>query len=78
VVEKDRVDGLAHRVVPPEGERDVGDAPRGPDVGEGSTDLPYGLYVVHPVGVVLVDARGDGEHVGVEDDVLRRKLNLFS
>jgi len=35
-----------------------------------------GLDEVDGVVVVLVDPRGDGEDVGVEDDVLRRESNL--
>ena len=35
-----------------------------------------GLDEVHAVVVVLFDAGGDGEDVGVEDDVFRREADL--
>ena len=36
-----------------------------------------GLDEGHRVVVVLLDAGGDGEHVGVEDDVFGREADLF-
>ena len=45
--------------------------------GQCSFDLPGGLDEVDRVVVVLLDARGDGQDVGVEDDVFRRKADLF-
>src|SRR5215212_2101539 len=77
MVEEDRVDGLPYRVVAPERERDVRDAARGPGVGEGRGDLTHSLDKVNAVVVVLLDAGGDGEDVGVEDDVLGRETDLL-
>src|SRR5215213_3438017 len=77
VVQEDGVNGLPHGVVTPEGERDVGDTARGPGVGKAPGDLPHRLDEVDAVVVVLLDAGGDGEHVGVEDDVLWREAHLF-
>ena len=77
VVEEDGVDGLPHRVVAPERERDVRDAARGLGVGEGRGDLTHRLDKVDAVVVVLLDAGGDGEDVGVEDDVLGREADLL-
>ena len=38
---------------------------------------PRGLDEVHGVVVVLLDARGHRQHVGIEDDVLRREPDLL-
>ena len=70
------MNGLPHGVVAPEGERDVGDTARGPGVRKTPGDLPYRLDEVDAVVVVLLDAGGDGEHVGVEDDVLGREADF--
>src|SRR5919202_1024226 len=75
MVEEDGVDRLAYRVVATEREGDVRDAPRGLGMGEGTGDLTHRLDVVHAVVVVLLDAGGDGEDVGVEDDVLWWEAN---
>jgi hypothetical protein len=40
-------------------------------------DAARRLDEVHRVVVVLLDAGGDGEDVGVEDDVFRREADLF-
>ena len=63
------MDRLAHRVVAAEGEGDVGDAPGDQSVGQVLLDPAGGLDEVHRVVVVLGDAGGHGEDVGVEDDV---------
>ena len=69
VVEKHRMHGLAHGVVAAEGERKVRHAAR---------DLRMGKVLLDParrvderlgVAVVLRNARCDGQHVGVENDV---------
>src|ERR671932_1738111 len=75
MVEEDGVDRLAYRVVPTEREGDVRDATRGLGMGEGTGDLTHRLNVVYAVVVVLLDAGGDGEDVGVEDDVLWWEAN---
>lgn len=73
VVEERRVHRLAHRVVAAEGERKVRHAAR---------DLRMGKVLLDParrvderlgVAVVLRNARCDGQHVGVENDVFGRK-----
>ena len=76
VVEEDGVDGLADGVVAAEGEGDVGDASA--DVGEGEAALEFagGLDEGDGVVVVLLDAGGDGEDVGVEDDVLGGEADI--
>ena len=40
-------------------------------------DAPRRLDEVEAVAVVLLDARGDGEDVGIEDDVLGREADLL-
>ena len=77
VVEEDGVDRLPHRVVAAEGERDVRDAARRTGVRQRRRYLAHRLDEVHPVVVVLLDTGGDGEDVGVEDDVLGRKADLL-
>ena len=76
VVQEDRVDGLAHGVVAAERERHVRDAAGHVDAGQVLLDPPGGLDEVDAVVLVLLDARGDREHVGVEDDVLGREADL--
>ena len=76
VVQEHRVDRLAHRVVAAEAERHVGDAARDPGAGEVLLDPARGLYEIHRVVVVLLDAGGHGEDVRVEDDVLGREVHL--
>ncbi len=77
VVEKHGVDGRTYRLVAPEREGHVGDAAG--DVGMGQVLLdPAGrLDEVHGVVGVFLDAGGDGEDVGVENDVLGREAELF-
>ena len=77
VVEEDRVHRLAHRLVAAEGEGEVGDAAGDVDVRQGLDDAAGRLDEVDAVVVVLLDAGGDGEDVGVEDDVLGREADLL-
>ena len=76
VVQEDRVDRLAHRVVAAEGERDVRDAAGDQRAGQVLLDPAGGLDEVEPVVGVLLDAGGHGEDVRVEDDVLGREADL--
>jgi hypothetical protein len=76
VEQEHRVDRLAHRVVAPEGERDVGDAARDLGAREVLLDPARALDEVDAVRRVLLDARADSEDVGVEDDVLGREADL--
>ena len=77
MVEKDRVDRLAHRIVAPEGEGDVAHPAADQRVRQALLDPPGRLDVVHGVVVVLLDPGGNGEDVGVEDDVLGREAHLL-
>jgi hypothetical protein len=76
VVQEHGVDRLAHRVVAPEAERDVGNAARHLGARQVLLDPARGLDEVHRVVVVLFDAGGNREDVGVEDDVFGRKVHL--
>ena len=76
VIQEHRVHGLAHRLVAAEGEGEVADAARDLDVGAALLDLARRLDEVDAVVVVLLDAGGDGEDVGIEDDVLGREPDL--
>ncbi len=77
VVEERRVDRLAHHLVAAERERQVADAAADSHAGAGRLDLPRRLDEVHGVVVVLLEAGGDGQHVGVEDDVERVDAGLL-
>ncbi len=76
VVQEDGVDGLAHRVVAAEAEGDVAHAARYLGARQVRLDPARGLDEVHRVVVVFLDAGGDGEDIGVEDDVLGREPHL--
>ena len=73
VVEEDGVDRLAHRVVAAEGEETLETPPEICACGRLGFDPATGLDEVDRVVVVLLDAGGDGEDVGVEDDVFGGK-----
>ena len=45
--------------------------------GQACLDQPRGFDEVHRVVVVLLHAGGDGEDVGIEDDVLGRQADFF-
>ena len=77
VVQEDRVHGLADRLVPTKRKRYVRDAARDVAMGQGGFDLACGVDKIVGIIVMLVDASGDGEYIGVEDNILRRKPNLI-
>ena len=73
VVEECRVHRLAHGVVAAEGEREVRNAAR--DLGAGQVFVypARGVDIGFGVAVVFGHARGDGQDVGVEDDLFGRE-----
>ena len=77
MMEKDAVDGLPHRIVPPEGEGDVADAAA--DVGQRHSlmDLPDRFEEILRIVRVFRKPRADGEDVGVENDVLSGETEFF-
>ena len=77
VVEENGVDRLAHGVVPPEAERDVGNPAGNLCVGQMGANPAAGLDEIDGVVVVFLDAGGHGKDVGVEDDVFCRETDAF-
>ena len=77
VVEEGGVHRLADGVIATEGEGDVAHPPRHLHQRHRLLDQPRGLDEVDGVAVVFLDTGGDGEDVGVEDDVLRRESGLL-
>ncbi len=77
MIEKHRVHRLAHGLVAAEGKRQVRDAARDVDERHPLLDAPRRLDIGEPVAAMLLDAGRDREDVGVEDDVLGRKADLF-
>ena len=67
-----------HDIIAAEGERQVGDAAAGPGPGAALLDQRQRVDERLRVAVVLGDAGGHGEHVGVEDDVFGREAGLLS
>ena len=66
-----------HRVVAAEREAHVGDPAADFRAGQVLLDPAGGVDEVDRVVVVLLDAGGDGEDVGVEDDVLGREVEFI-
>ena len=65
--------GLAHRVVAAEGKRHVAHPAGHQHVRQLALDAARRLDEGQSVAVVFLDAGGDGEDVGIEDDVLGRQ-----
>jgi hypothetical protein len=77
VVQEHGVDGLAHRVVAAEAERHVAHAARHLGARQVLLDPARGVDEIDRVVVVLFNAGGHGEDVGVEDDVFGREAHLI-
>ena len=69
---------LAHDVVPAEGEREVRDPARDERARASLLQQRDRLDERLREGCVLLDPRGDGEDVGVEDDVLGRETRRLN
>src|SRR3546814_17440561 len=65
--------GAAHRLVAAERETEVGEPARNMDVRTACAYLLDGLDEIERITAMLIDAGGDGEDLGIEDDVLGRK-----
>ena len=76
VVEKAGVHGLAHVVVAAKAKAHVGDPAAHLGIGQILLDPGGGLKKVKGVAAVLLHARGDGEYVGVKNDVFGREAVL--
>src|SRR5688572_21582727 len=77
MVKKRRVHRFAYYIVAAERERNVAQPARNLRALTALFDDPRGLDKVDGVAIVLLHARRHGEDVGIEDDVLRRKADLF-
>ena len=77
VEQKGRVHRLADHVVAAEREREVADAAADLGAGTDGLDDPRRLDEVHGVVVVLFEAGGNRQDVGVEDDVGRIEARLL-
>ena len=71
VIEKGRMHRFAHDVVAAERKRDIADAAADFAPGKMLLDPPRRLDEIHRIIVVLLDPGGDGQNVGIENNVLR-------
>src|SRR5215203_2559134 len=71
------MDRLSDRIVSPECEGDVAHSAADQGVRQGLLNAASCLDVVDGVVVVLLDAGGDRENIGIEDYVLGRESHLF-
>ncbi len=76
VIQKRRMHRLANVVVAAKTERNVGDPAAHFRVRQVGLDPARGVDVVDRVVVVLLHAGGNGEDIGIEDDVFRRKADF--
>ena len=77
MVQEGGIERLADRVIAAEREGDIAHAAGDLYVRQQFLDLPRGLDEVQAVAGVLLDARADGQDVGVENDVGRFHAGLF-
>ena len=77
MVKEGRVHRFAHRVVAPEGKRDVGNAAAHFCIRQVFFDPARGFNERNRVAVVLLDTGPHGEDVGIENDVFGRKPDFF-
>ena len=71
------MDGFTNGVVAPERETHIGDPAGNHGVGQGALDVAHRFNEIHGVVVVLFDPGGNGEDVGVENNVFRRETHFF-
>ena len=69
--------GLPHIIVAAEGEGEVAHSTAHMSTMQVPVNPFGGAYEVECIGIVLGHTRGDGKHIGVEDDVLWRHANLL-
>ncbi len=77
MVQEHRVHSLTNGIVAAEREREVADAAADFGARAGSLDLAGGFYEVDRVFVVFLDTGGNGENIGVENDVRRVVAYFF-
>ena len=76
VVEKHAVHRAAHDFVAAEGKAEVREAAREMHMRAALREVAHRLDEIDGITAMLVDAGGDGEHIGIEDDVFRRETVL--
>ena len=76
VVQEHGVHRLAHGIVTPEREGQIGDAARDVRAWTSGLETWDGFDEVFGVAVVLLHAGGHGEHVGIENDIARFEAGL--
>ena len=77
VEEEHRMHGLAHGIIAAKREGEIGDAAGHMGMGQTGANGPRRLDEIDAVIVVFLDARGDRENIGIEDDVLGREAHLL-
>ena len=77
MVQKNRVDGFTQRCIAPKAEADVGYTAGNMRKRKAPTQLGSGGYEGNGIIVMFADTSSNGENVGVENDVFRRKSELF-
>ena len=75
VIEEDRVDGTAHRLIATKGKADIRHTARNADIGQAAFDFGDCLYKIDSVIIMLVYAGRYREDIRVEDDVFGRKAH---
>ena len=77
VIQKSGMNCFANDVVAAKAKRNIGDAAAHFRVRQVSLDPTSRVDVINRVVVVLLHARSNGEDIGIENDVFRRKLDLI-
>ena len=77
MVQEGAMESTPDRLIAPEGEGNVGDAPTDLAARAFLLDLGCGINEVHSVIVVLRHASANSEDVGVKDDVFRVETHLL-
>mmetsp|Transcript_108378 Transcript_108378/g.271656 ORF Transcript_108378/g.271656 Transcript_108378/m.271656 type:complete len:248 (+) Transcript_108378:781-1524(+) len=78
MVQEHAVHGISHRVEPTEGEGQVAQSSTERYARASAFDLRHGIDEVNAVAVVLRQPRGNRQHVAIENDVLRREVQLLA
>ena len=74
MIEKHRVHGLTHHVIASESEREIGYTAAGQSSRKIVLNPPHGLDEVDAIVGMFLYTRAHGEHVHVEDDVVRAEM----
>ena len=77
MIEEHRVHCLPDRVISTERERQVAHSSAHPGKGEVCLNIFSGFDVINCIVIVLLDACGDGQDIGIDEDVLRRETGFL-